>query len=59
VALALGRIPATWRQRLSVMNDLPAGLVLSDMRIHRQNGRSGAPAGRQGDITDAPAGRRR
>ena len=41
------------------MNNLPAGLVLSDMRIHRQNGPSGAPAGRQDNMTDAPAGRRR
>jgi hypothetical protein len=39
------------------MNNLPAGLVLSDMRIHRQNGPSGAPAGRQDNMTDAPAGR--
>jgi hypothetical protein len=29
------------------------------MRIHRQNGPSGAPAGGQDDMTDAPAGRRR
>ena len=41
------------------MNNLPAGLVLSDMRIHRQNGPSGAPAGRQDNMTDAPAGRLR
>ena len=41
------------------MNDLPACLVLSDMRIHRQNGRSGALAGRQDNMTDAPAGRLR
>jgi hypothetical protein len=41
------------------MNNLPACLVLSDMRIHRQNGRSGAPAGRQDNMTDAPAGRLR
>ena len=41
------------------MNDLPACLVLSDMRIHRQNGPSGAPAGRQDNMTDAPAGRLR
>ena len=45
--------------RPSVMNNLPAGLVLSDMRIHRQNGPSGAPAGRQDNMTDAPAGRLR
>ncbi len=38
------------------MNNLPASLVLSDMRIHRQNARSGAPAGRQDNMTDAPAG---
>jgi hypothetical protein len=41
------------------MNNLPASLVLSDMRIHRQNGPSGAPAGRQDNMTDAPAGRLR
>jgi hypothetical protein len=41
------------------MNNLPAGLVLSDMRIHRQNGPSGAPAGRQDNMTDAPSGRLR
>ena len=41
----------------SAMNNLPVGLVLSDMRIHRQNGPSGAPAERQDNITDAPAGR--
>jgi hypothetical protein len=45
--------------RPSVMNILPAGLVLSDMRIHRQNGPSSAPAGRQDNMTDAPAGRLR
>ena len=45
--------------RPSVMNNLPACLVLSDMRIHRQNGRSGALAGRQDNVTDAPAGRLR
>jgi len=41
------------------MNNLPAGLVLSDMRIHRQNGPSGAPAERQDNMTDAPARRLR
>jgi hypothetical protein len=41
------------------MNNLPACLVLSDMRIHRQNGPSGPPAGQQDNMTDAPAGRRR
>ena len=41
------------------MNNLPAGPVLSDMRIHRQNGPSGAPAGQQDNMTDAPAGRLR
>jgi hypothetical protein len=41
------------------MNNLPADLVLSDMRIHRQNGLSGAPAERQDNMTDAPAGRLR
>ena len=45
--------------RLSGMNNLPACLVLSDMRIHRQNGRSGALAGRQDNMTDVPAGRLR
>jgi hypothetical protein len=40
------------------MNNLPAGLVFSDMRIHRQNGPSGAPAG-QDNMTDIPAGRLR
>jgi len=45
--------------RPSVMNNLPAGLVLSDMRIHRQNGPSGAPAGRRDNMTDTPAGRLR
>ena len=41
------------------MNNLPVGLVLSDMRIHRRNGPSGAPDGRQDNVTDAPAGRLR
>ena len=41
------------------MNNLRADLVLSDMRIHRQNGPSGAPAGGEDDMTDVPAGRRR
>jgi hypothetical protein len=41
------------------MNNLPACCVFSDMRIHRQNGPSGAPAGRQDNRTDAPAGRLR
>jgi len=41
------------------MNNSPVGLVLPDMRIHRQNGPSGGPAGGQDDMTDAPAGRRR
>ena len=59
VATALGRLPAASLSRPSVMNNLPAGLVLSDMRIHRQNGPSGAPAGRQDNMTDAPAGRLR
>jgi hypothetical protein len=45
--------------RPSVMNNLPACLVLPDMRIHRQNGRSGVPAGWQEDMTDVPAGRLR
>ena len=41
---------------MSVMNNLPACCVFSDMRIHRQNGPSGAPAGRQDNMTDASAG---
>ena len=45
--------------RPSVMNNLPAGLVLPDMRIHHQNGPSGAPARRQDNMTDAQAGRLR
>jgi hypothetical protein len=45
--------------RPSVMNNLPAGLVLPDMRIHRQNGPSGAPARRQDNMMDAQAGRLR
>ncbi len=56
---ALGRLPAASLRRPSVMNNLPAGLVLPDMRSHRQNGPSGAPAGRQDKMTDAPAGRLR
>jgi hypothetical protein len=43
--------------RPSVMNNLPVGLVLSDMRIHRQNGPFGVPAGRQDSMTDGPGGR--
>jgi hypothetical protein len=39
------------------MNNLEAGLVLAGMRIHRQNGPPGAPAGRADHTTDAPAGR--
>ena len=42
----------------SVMNNLQTGLVLSDMRIHRQTGPSGAPAGRQDNMADATARRR-
>ena len=38
------------------MNNFPACRVFSDMRIHRQNGPSGAPAGRQDNRPDAPAG---
>jgi hypothetical protein len=45
--------------RPSVMNNLPVGLVLSDMRIHRQNGPFGVPAGRQDSMTDGPGGRLR
>jgi hypothetical protein len=41
------------------MNSLPVGLVLSNMRIHRQNGSSGASAGRQDNKADFPAGRPR
>jgi hypothetical protein len=41
------------------MNNLPACLVLWDMRIHRQNGPYGALAARQDNMTDAPSGRLR
>jgi hypothetical protein len=41
------------------MNNIPACRVFSDMRIYRQNGLSGAPAGRQDNMPDAPAGRLR
>jgi hypothetical protein len=41
------------------MNNLPARLVLPDMRIHRQNGLSGSPAGQEGRPADTPARRRR
>ena len=41
------------------MNNLPARCVFSDMRIHRQNGPSDAPAERQDNMTDAPTGRLR
>jgi len=40
------------------MNNIPAGLVLPGMRIHRQNGLPSAPTGRQGHPTDTPARRR-
>ncbi len=41
------------------MNNLPARLVLPDMRIHRQNGLPGSPAGQAGRPADTPAQRRR
>ena len=41
------------------MNNIPAGLVLPGMRIHRQNAPPSAPTGRQGHPTDTPARRRR
>jgi len=41
------------------MNNIPVGLVLPGMRIHRQNGLPSAPTGRQGHPTDTPARRRR
>jgi hypothetical protein len=41
------------------MNNIPAGLVLPGMRIHRQNALPSAPTGRQGHPTDTPARRRR
>jgi hypothetical protein len=41
------------------VNNLPVSLVFSDMRIHRQNGPSGAVAGREEYATDTPAGRLR
>jgi len=40
------------------MNNIPAGLVLPGMRIHRQNGLPSMPTGRQGHPTDTPARRR-
>jgi hypothetical protein len=41
------------------MNNLPASLVLPVMRIHRQNGLPGAPAGPERIPTDTPARRHR
>jgi hypothetical protein len=41
------------------MNSLPAGPVLPDMRIHRQNGLPGVPAGRADHATGPPAQRHR
>lgn len=41
------------------MNNLPASSVLPDMRIHRQNGLPGAPAGREDHTTGTPAKRHR
>ena len=40
------------------MNNIPVGLVLPGMRIHRQSGLPSAPTGRQGPPTDTPARRR-
>jgi hypothetical protein len=42
----------------SVMNNIPAGLVLRGMRIHRRNRLPSVPTGRQGHPTDTPARRR-
>src|SRR5712691_3194749 len=39
------------------MNNLPASAVLSDMRIHRQPGLSGPPAGQHDVTTDTPVRR--
>ena len=41
------------------MNNLPASPVLPDMRIRRQNGLPGAPAGREDHTTGTPAKRHR
>jgi hypothetical protein len=41
------------------MNNLPASPVLPDMRIHRQNGLPGEPAGREDHTTGTPAQRHR
>jgi hypothetical protein len=41
------------------MNILPAGPVLPDMRIHRQHGRPGAPAGPEDHTAGTPAHRYR
>lgn len=41
------------------MNNLPASPVLPDMRIHRQNGLPGPPAGREDHTTGTPAKRHR
>ena len=41
------------------MNNLPSAPVLPDMRIHRQNGLPGAPAGREDHTTGPPAQRHR
>jgi hypothetical protein len=41
------------------MNNLPAGPVWPDMRIHRQHGLPGAPAGREDHTTGTPAHRYR
>jgi hypothetical protein len=41
------------------MNNLPASPVLPGMRIHRQNGPPGAPAGREDHTAGTPAQRRR
>jgi hypothetical protein len=42
----------------SVMNNIPAGLVLPGMRIHRRNRLPSVPTGRQGHPTGTPARRR-
>src|SRR5580704_2985932 len=42
----------------SVMNNIPPGLVLPGMRIHRRNRMPSVPTGRQGHPTGTPARRR-
>ena len=53
VGSAAARPPAASAQH-PAMNNLPACPVLPEMRIHRQNGPPGAPAGREDYTTDTP-----